>query len=425
MKKRKCSVVIFCAILCHHFSGVAGAATSYAIVDTGQTDCFNSNGAAIACPDSGSRFFGQDAQYDGNQPRYRNNGDGTVSDLITGLMWQKGFSKMGWNEASQKAASATTGGYTDWRVPTNKEMYSLIDFTGNQGSGDPSASTPPADAVPFIDTEYFDFEYPTGSRYIDAQYITSTVYTGTVCLDGVNQQQAFFGVNLADGRIKGYPTTRTDPEFYARFVRDNASYGVNDFINSGDGEVVDEATGLAWMKVDSGASQVSNQLSGYTYSDGSLNWEEALDFCENLSYAGHSDWRLPNAKELHSIVDYSRSPDYSGSAAINQIFSTTSIINEGGAVDYPGFWSSTSFEPGTDGIVIYFGEALGYLHGLFLDVHGAGAQRTDAKKGLPSAGSGPQGDVRRVYNYARCVRDAGLATAGKGNISSIYILLLK
>lgn len=41
----------------------------------------------------------------------------------------------------------------------------------------------------------------------------------------------------------------------------------------------------------------------------------------------------------------------------------------------------------------------------FYDVHGAGAQRTDPKSGEPSYGFGPQGDVRRVYNYVRFVRD--------------------
>ena len=42
----------------------------------------------------------------------------------------------------------------------------------------------------------------------------------------------------------------------------------------------------------------------------------ALRWCESLVHAGQTDWRLPNAKELHSIVDYSRSPDTTGTAAI-------------------------------------------------------------------------------------------------------------
>lgn len=45
----------------------------------------------------------------------------------------------------------------------------------------------------------------------------------------------------------------------------------------------------------------------------------------------------------------------------------------------------------------------------FLDVHGAGAQRSDPKAGNPADyphGHGPQGDDVRIYNYVRCVRTA-------------------
>ena len=155
-------------------------------------------------------------------------------------------------------------------------------------------------------------------------------------------------------------------------------------------------------------------LEGFSKTDGSMNWEEALRFCENMNFAGYSDWRLPDAKELQSIVDYERCPDATGSAAIDTLFEVTEIENEAGQKDYPGFWSSTTFEPGMDAIVIFFGRAMGYfdkrdpLHNRnpkFIDVHGAGAQRTDPKKGKADYGHGPQGDVRRVYNYARFVRD--------------------
>ncbi len=51
---------------------------------------------------------------------------------------------------------------------------------------------------------------------------------------------------------------------------------------------------------------------------------------------------------------------------------------------------------------------MGYMNGSWLDVHGAGAQRSDPKQGNPADypyGRGPQGDAIRIYNYARCVRD--------------------
>jgi hypothetical protein len=63
-----------------------GADQSYTVVDTGQTKCYD-NYREIAPPGPGQPFYGQDAQHQGNPPAYRDNGDGTVTDLNTGLMW--------------------------------------------------------------------------------------------------------------------------------------------------------------------------------------------------------------------------------------------------------------------------------------------------------------------------------------------------
>ena len=57
---------------------------------------------------------------------------------------------------------------------------------------------------------------------------------------------------------------------------------------------------------------------------------------------------------------------------------------------------------------VSFGRALGYMNNQWMDVHGAGAQRSDPKAGNPAdipKGRGPQGDAIRIYNYVRCVRD--------------------
>ena len=60
----------------------------YTIVDTGIID-FYSNTSKISTPASTQIYYGQDATYIGNQPSYTNNGDGTVTDNITGLQWEK------------------------------------------------------------------------------------------------------------------------------------------------------------------------------------------------------------------------------------------------------------------------------------------------------------------------------------------------
>jgi hypothetical protein len=387
----------------------------YKIVDTGQVRCYN-NGTEIPFPKIGAAFFGQDAHYKGNQPAYKDNGDGTVTDLNTGLMWQQDpGEKKTYKQAVAGASACNLGGYNDWRLSTIKELYSLILFSGT----DPNIRYNDSSRLkPFIDTKYFKFRYGNprdGDRIIDSQYATCTIY-GSMTMDG---NPTMFGVNFADGRIKGYPIGSTrgrrEKTYYVMYVRGNTDYGKNDFVDNGDGTVTDKATGLMWMKVDSGK-----------FKAGKMNWQEALKWAENLEYAGYSDWRLPNAKELQSIVDYSRCPDVTNSAAIDPVFEVTSIVNEGGKIDYPYYWTGTTHAKPYDapaGVYIAFGRGLGFMRDYrtgmlkLMDVHGAGAQRCDIKSGNPSElprGRGPQGDVMRIYNYVRCVRDgaAEMRTTG-------------
>ena len=148
----------------------------------------------------------------------------------------------------------------------------------------------------------------TGERVIDSQYATSTIYES----DTMGGNATMFGVNFADGRIKGYPITK---EFYVMYVRGNTSYGMNSFVDNGDGTITDESTGLMWLKYDSGYFGAGDA------GDGGLTWEQALEWAENLEFAGYDDWTLPDAKQLQSIVDYTRSPDTTDSAAIDSMFS--------------------------------------------------------------------------------------------------------
>jgi hypothetical protein len=388
------------------------ASVSRQVVDTGQERCYDSHGE-IDCPGPREAFHGQDAQHDRHPPSYTDNGNGTVTDNVTGLMWSQtpdtdgdgdidASDKLSYEEALAAADRLTLAEYTDWRVPSIRELFSLIDFSGVDPSGYEGTDT--SGMIPFIDTDYFDFAYGdtrAGERIIDAQFATSTRYVGTT----MGGAATMFGVNFADGRIKGYPTgampgQSEDKGYYVLFVR-GLEYGVNGFASHGGGTVSDESTGLMWSQDDSGMG---------------LDWEEALAWVEQKNadvYLGYDDWRLPNVKELQSIVDYSRAPDVTGSAAIDPVFRVTQIVNETGEADYPSYWSSTthvnwSALAGGNAAYVAFGRALGYMHGAWMDVHGAGAQRSDPKSGDPGAwpyGHGPQGDAIRILNHVRLVRD--------------------
>ena len=387
-------------------STTAATGLSYPIVDTGQVNCYN-NEEEIDCPAEGEAFYGQDTQFSGNQPAYTISDDGlTVYDEVTGLTWQRSpdtnrdgeilpDDKLTFSEAQELPATLNAekyGGYSDWRLPTIKEQYSLIMFSGT----DPSEGVLASDLIPFIDTDYFSFAYgdtDAGERIIDSQYASDTLY--------VYEDSLLFGVNFADGRIKGYGLTlfNRDKTFFVTCVRGNPDYGINKFSDNGDGTVTDSATGLMWSQSDSGTG---------------VNWEEALAWVQAKNaenYLGYSDWRLPNVKELQSIVDYTRSPDTSDSAAIDPVFECTGITNEAGESDFPYFWSSTTHASsngiGSAASYVSFGRSMGYMDGVWQDVHSAGAQKSDPKAGDASdypEGNGPQGDAIRIDNFVRLVR---------------------
>jgi hypothetical protein len=266
--------------------GEEGERPPYAVADTGQVRCYG-EGEEIPYPEAGAAYFGQDGQYAGNGPSYRDAGDGTVEDLVTGLVWQKtpDFRVRTWEEAKAYASLLKLTGRSDWRLPTIKELFSIADFRGNMHT-----------RTPYIDTKVFDFKYPdpnSGMRDMDVQYWSSTLYVGTTMAGDTSA----FGFNFADGRIKSYPVKfgggrrgGGGVKKFVRCVRGNA-YGRNDFRDNGDGTVTDRATGLTWTKADGGKA---------------LNWKEALAYAEGLKLAGHDDWRLPNVKELQTLVDYAR-----------------------------------------------------------------------------------------------------------------------
>ncbi|XXT25569.1 DUF1566 domain-containing protein [Sorangium sp. So ce429] len=100
------------------------------------------------CPGPGEPFFGQDGNYLIDVPSYAD-GDGVVTDSVTGLVWEKviedvSFEHVGALEHCAALAEAEVGGRTDWRLPTRREIVSLLDFghaTGlfwvSQGDRDP------------------------------------------------------------------------------------------------------------------------------------------------------------------------------------------------------------------------------------------------------------------------------------------------
>ena len=166
-----------------------------ALPDTGQTSCYDSSGSSISC--SGA---GQDGSYILLNPQlsYIDNGDGTVTDKYTGLMWKKCSepdtttncsgtpNTYIWTDAITACENLIYAGYSDWRLPNMKELFSLIKYEGSSG--------------PYIDTTYF----PNINDY----YWTSTTYPPWTTY-------AVF-VDFSSGYVNPYDKTDT---CYVRCVR--------------------------------------------------------------------------------------------------------------------------------------------------------------------------------------------------------------
>ena len=350
---------------------------NYLMIASGQTKLYNADGDEVTGLSEGDAFYGQDANYLKGEPMsYSDSGDGTIIDDSTGLMWQQipTSEDFSWQDAVDYCENLEFAGYDDWRMPSCKELYSISDF----GLG-----------WPYLNTTYFTLA--SGEVTKDEQYWTSDYYVGVTVEGGSN---AAFGVNHVTGHIKAYSANASGPVGgkYVRAVRGD-DYGVNKYIDNGDGTITDNATDLMWTQSDNGEG---------------LDWENALAYAESSDGAGYLDWRLPNVKELQGIVDYSYSPSATDASAvgpaIDPIFSCTPIVNEAGDDDYGYFWTSTSAnftsgEPYYYAWYVAFGMA---VDGNGDDFHGAGGVRFDTK-----VEGGPLGEGgERYYNYVRLVRDA-------------------
>jgi hypothetical protein len=144
--------------------------------DTGQTTSYTTT-------------FGEDHDYTINPPSYTDNGNGTITDNVTTLMWQKedDNTTRRWSDAVTYCDNLTLGGYYDWRLPSKKELISIVNYGTN---------------FPAIDTTFF----PNTNSSFYWSSTTDTISTSMARL-----------VDFGDGFV-GYHT-KSDYYFYVRCVR--------------------------------------------------------------------------------------------------------------------------------------------------------------------------------------------------------------
>lgn len=295
------------------------------VPDTGQTKCFD-NLMEIPCPIEGEPFYGQDSHYSNNpQPFTKLDASGNVlpdaaltwsmiRDNVTSLIWEiktddssihNKNNTYTWRNANDVFVSAVNsesfGGFSDWRLPTAKELKSIAN--------------------------YEDFDLAINTAFFpntqSSQYWSSNSYA--------EYPDDAWVVNFYQGNMD--ENFKTD-SYYVRAVRGGQNQE-NRFVDNGDGTVKDKTTKLMWQQA----------------SQGGMTWQNALEYCENLSLAGYNDWRLPNINELQSIVNY----DVYDSA-INVVFFPNMVS------DF--YWSSTSFAYAGGGNAWVIDFYSGYVDGI-------------------------------------------------------------
>jgi len=323
----------------HHFFPEATGR----IPDTGNTRCYDYDNE-IPCPQPGETYYGQDGNYTINPPAYTKmdaNGNYLpddapswimVRDNVTGLIWEVKQNKDGtldysnlhdadnfytWYDSNtetngghagsdgggtntenfiQALNNAGFGGYSDWRMPTIKELAYIV----NNEAHDPS-----------VNTKYF----PNTNTYLGGPHWSSTT--------DAHQAYGAWRVYFASGNVN---TLEKPGYHHVRAVRGGPSGALDNLVVNDDGTVTNAYTGLMWeQKTDDGEPNDK---------DNTYTWEQALAWVESLNsstYLDYNDWRLPNRNELHSLVDYN---------VYNPPIDTAAFPN---TVPYD-HWSSTPYE---------------------------------------------------------------------------------
>ena len=251
----------------------------------------------LRLPDTGQIFSytdtpGEDADIVINPMSFTDHGNGTITDNVTGLMWQKtDGGEMTLEKAREFCKTLSLGGQNDWRLPSSHELFSINQYDTN----------------PALNPGIFP---NTGAGY----WWTSDYRA--------DDSSRVWVVNSGGG-IGPHPKSETISagglkRYHVRAVRNTKPVTLPQihFKDNGNGTITDNYTGLVWQQVQS---------------PDLLTWEDALHYATNLSLTGKTDWRLPNIRELQSLND-------------ERLFRPSFNKNYFTNISNGNFWSSTTLK---------------------------------------------------------------------------------
>lgn len=294
---------------------------------TGQKKCYDSAGIEINCIGTGQDSEKQ-AGVGWPNPRFTP-GTGMeadcITDHLTGMMWPRNGNIAGymeWYSAIDYANNSNLCGYSDWRLPNVNELESLV-------NADVSNTFSWLNAQGFYNVQSSNYWSSTTLAYytnlawivnmrsgdVDYFYKDHNYGAGYYYVWPVRSGQAG-AIQLPETGQKAIYRTGDDGDLEKGVAWPDPRFTVN-----GDC-VTDNLTGLMWSR--------NANLAEF------MNWNAALNNANNLTLCGYSDWRLPNRKELRSLIDYS---NYNPPLPTGHPFTN---------VQANGYWSSTTFAYYTD-----------------------------------------------------------------------------
>ncbi len=331
---------------------------------TGQIDCYDPSGNIFTCANTG-----QDGELQKGvawpSPRFTANNDTTITDNLTGLFWAPNGNLIttrdsNWEKQGKVFAGAITWqhaldymaklnaenylGHNDWRLPNIKEMRSLINYVqpntaawlNSQGftnaqSGDfywtSTSCSNDGYRAWVVDMDHGNMNYFDKAKSHQV-WPVRTATSSAIKLPKTGQTHCYD----TSGNIISCTNSGQDGD-----LQKGVAWPSPRFVANADTSITDNLTGLVWAPngnlMTTRDSKWEKQSKAF---DGAVTWQHALDYVAKLNaenYLGHSDWRLPNIKEMRSLINHGQP-------------NTAAWLNSQGFTNAQSgdfYWTSTSY----------------------------------------------------------------------------------